>query len=131
MATAASCYGQTSLTIEGFSLDCGGCGGVDTYDRSPAWLATFIPQYFVGLLPGTAGLDPTMGFPVFVDPATGIAFPEPGARVRVTGHFNDPVALTCRMTPKPGSGAAALDPNSVITVCKESFVVTAVSLIVP
>jgi hypothetical protein len=131
VTTAAACFGQTALTIEGFSVDCGGCGGVELYDRSPAWLATFIPQYFVGVLPGVPGLDPSMGVPVFVDPATGISFPAPGTRVRVTGHFNDPAALTCTMTPTPGSGASALDPASVIRACKESFVVTAVSEVTP
>jgi hypothetical protein len=51
--------------------------------------------------------------------------------VRVTGHFNDPAALTCTMTPVPGSGASALDPNSVITSCKQAFVVSAVSEVTP
>jgi hypothetical protein len=131
VATAAACFGQASLTIEGFSVECGGCGGVDLYDRSPGWLAMMIPEFFVGVLPGVAGLDPTMGFAVFVNPATGISFPAPGPRVRVTGHFNDPAALTCTMTPQPGSGVSALDPNSVITTCKQSFVVTAVSEVTP
>jgi hypothetical protein len=131
VTTAASCYGDTSLTVEGYSLDCGGCGGVDEYDRTPSWLATFIPLYFVGPEAGAAGLDPTYGFPVFVDPASGISFPAPGMRLRVTGHFNDPIASTCTMTPKPGSGASALDPASVITTCRQSFVVTAVTIVTP
>jgi hypothetical protein len=129
--TAADCYGATQLTIQGYSVDCGGCGGVDTYDRSPSWLALSIPEHFVGVSAGVAGADTITSFPVFIDPATGIKFPAAGALVRVTGHFNDPIAKTCKVTPIPGSGASALDPASVITACRASFVVTAVSEVTP
>lgn len=129
--TAAACYGDTSLTIEGYSVPCTGCGGLDEYDRSPSWLALNVPQYSVGTTPGTPGQDVATSFPVFIDPATGIAFPPAGALVRVTGHFNDPIAKTCRVTPKPGSSVSALDPASVITACRASFVVTAVSQVTP
>jgi hypothetical protein len=130
-ANAASCFGQTELTIEGYTLGCGGCGGVDEYDRTPSWLATFIPLYFVGPNAGEAGIDPASGFPVFIDPASGLVFPPPDTLVRVTGHFNDPIALTCQVTPKPGSSAPPLDPNDVIATCQRSFVVTAVTVITP
>ncbi len=131
VATAAACYGQASLMVQGYSLGCGGCGGVDEYDRSPSWLATFIPLYFMGPTAGAPGVDSTQGFPVFVDPATGISFPAPGALVQATGHFNDPLSSTCQVTPKPGSSAPPLDPAKVVTSCQQSFVVTAVSVITP
>jgi hypothetical protein len=129
--TAAGCYGDTQLTIQGYSVDCGGCGGVDTYDRSPAWLAVAIPEFFLGGTLTATGGDAVTSFPVFINPSTGIKFPAAGSLVRVTGHFNDPIAKTCKVTPIPGSGASALDPASVITACRASFVVTAVSEVTP
>jgi hypothetical protein len=129
--TAADCYGDTQLTIQGYSVDCGGCGGVDTYDRSPAWLAVAIPEFFLGGTLTATGGDTVTSFPVFINPSTGIKFPAAGSLVRVTGHFNDPIAKTCKVTPIPGSGASALDPASVITACRASFVVTAVSQVTP
>jgi hypothetical protein len=131
MFMAASCFGQSDLTVDGYTLDCGGCGGVDEYDRTPSWLAMFIPAYFLGPNPGEPGIDPTAGFPFFVDPALGLTVPPPDTMVHVTGHFNDPIALTCQVVPKSGTSAPALDPNEVIASCQASFVVTAVSVVTP
>lgn len=130
-AQAASCFGQTELTVEGYTLDCGGCGGAEEYDRTPGWLAMMIPLYFMGPNPGEAGIDPSLGFPVFIDPALGLVFPLPDTLVQVTGHFNDPIAMTCQVVPKPGSSAPSLDPNDVIARCQQSFVVTAVTAVAP
>jgi hypothetical protein len=129
--TAAACYGGAALTIEGYSVDCGGCGGVDEYDRSPAWLALNVPRYALSGSVPTPGQEQITSFPMFMDPASGIVFPAAGSFVRVTGHFNDPAAATCKVTPKPGSSVSALDPASVITACRASFVVTAVSEVTP
>jgi hypothetical protein len=131
MFMAASCFGQADLSIDGYTLACGGCGGIDDYDRTPSWLAMFIPAYFLGPNPGEAGVDPTAGFPFFVDPGLGLTVPPPDTMVHVTGHFNDPIALTCQVVPKSGTSAPALDPNEVIASCQASFVVTAVSVVTP
>lgn len=129
--TAASCFDASDLAIDGYTLGCGGCGGADEYDRTPSWLAMFIPAYFMGPTPGEAGIDPTVGFPFFVDPALGLTVPPPDTLVHVTGHFNDPIALTCQVVPKPGTLAPPLDANEVIASCQASFVVTAVSVVTP
>jgi hypothetical protein len=131
MFMAASCFGQSDLAIDGYTLDCGGCGGVDEYDRTPSWLAMFIPAYFLGPNPGEPGIDPTVGFPFFVDPALGLTVPPPDTLVHATGHFNDPIALTCQVVPKSGTSAPALDPNEVIASCQQSFVVTVLSVVTP
>jgi hypothetical protein len=131
MLMAAFCFGQSYLAIDGYTLGCGGCGGIDEYDRTPSWLAMFNPAYFLGPKPGEAGIDPSAGFPFFVDPSLGVTVPPPDTLVHVTGHFNDPIATTCTVVPKPGTSAPALDPNEVIASCQQSFVVTAVSLVTP
>jgi hypothetical protein len=131
MFMAAFCFGQSDLAIDGYTLACGGCGGIDEYDRTPSWLAMFNPAYFVGPNPGEAGIDPSAGFPFFVDPSLGLTVPPPDTLVHLTGHFNDPIATTCKVVPKPGTSAPALDPNEVIASCQQSFVVSAVSLVTP
>jgi hypothetical protein len=128
---AASCFDESDLAIDGYTLGCGGCGGIDEYDRTPSWLAMFIPAYFLGPNPGEPGIDPTVGFPFFADPALGLTIPPPDTLVHVTGHFNDPIALTCQVVPKPGSSAPPLDANEVIASCQASFVVTALSVVTP
>jgi hypothetical protein len=128
---AASCFGQTELTIEGYTLGCGGCGGVDEYERTPDWLAMKIPAYFMGPKPGEPGVDATGAFPVFVDPTLGLVFPPPDTPVRVTGHFNDPRAMTCHVVPRLGTSAPPLDPDDVVAACQRSFVVTAATVLSP
>jgi hypothetical protein len=128
---AALCFDERDLAIDGYTLGCGGCGGIDEYDRTPSWLAMFIPAYFLGPNPGEPGIDPTVGFPFFADPALGLSIPPPDTLVHVTGHFNDPIALTCQVIPKPGSSAPPLDANEVIASCQASFVVTALSVVTP
>ena len=51
---------------------------------------------------------------------------EPFAQVRVTGHPDDPAALTCRET-QLGGGAETLAPVAgTIERCRRAFVVTQV-----
>jgi hypothetical protein len=58
---------------------------------------------------------------LFAPDATNLPL-EPDRWVAVTGHFNDPAALTCRAT---GSGPDAVPSNVVaIEQCREHFVVT-------
>jgi hypothetical protein len=128
-AKAASCFGQTALTVDGYTVGCGGCGGVELYDRTPNWLAMMIPLYFMGPTAGESGIGPTLGFPVFIDPALGLVFPPLDTPVRVTGHFNDAIARTCRVVPMAGLSAPPLNPNAVIARCQQSFVVSAVTVI--
>jgi hypothetical protein len=125
MAKAAACFGDTALIIKGYSLSCGECGdGVLAYNGSPSWLAGFA-EYYVGPKAGVAGIDPMNGFGVFVDPSRAIAFPAPDVLVSVTGHFNDPAAQTCVMTPN-SVDSPVLDPAAVISICAQRFVATGV-----
>jgi len=55
---------------------------------------------------------------------------EPFAQVRVTGHFDDPAAQTCRETNQPD--AQSLAPVAVmIERCRGTFVVTQVMPLQP
>ncbi|HEY8921362.1 MAG TPA: hypothetical protein VIN32_01915, partial [Candidatus Limnocylindria bacterium] len=89
----------------------------------PAWLACspFILQ--------AAGDTRKIGAPqlfVAVDPAASLSIPsEPFPQVKVTGHYDDPAAQTCRETqPIPGESARAAP--EFILACRQTFVVTGV-----
>jgi hypothetical protein len=52
--------------------------------------------------------------------------PEAGTDVRVTGHFDDAAAQTCRDTePEPGAETPA-PAAEIIDRCRNTFVITAV-----
>ena len=67
------------------------------------------------------------GAPTAVDPSASQSIPsEPYAQVRVTGHYDDPAAQTCRET-QLGGGAETLAPAAeMIEQCRSRFVVTEV-----
>lgn len=119
-----ACYGQESLTIEG---EFTGCGIADPSAIDPAWffqtactLNPFADE------PGTAGLQ--MRFEL--DP--GIPHDQPGAGIRVTGHFDDAAALTCRpveLGDDAGSSIEPMEPGETIVFCRSQFVVTEVTVL--
>jgi hypothetical protein len=47
-----------------------------------------------------------------------------GRSLRITGHFDDPAAQTCRETDAP-FGEATTPPQQVIAYCQRMFVLTA------
>jgi hypothetical protein len=49
-----------------------------------------------------------------------------GRSLRITGHFDDPAAQTCRETEAPFGGATT-PPQQVIGICQTEFVLTAFS----
>ena len=116
-----ACYGNAPLTFDATWLG----GGVADCPAAPepAWLACspFSLQPF--------GDTRKLGAPqlfVAVDPSVSFSPAEPFAQVRVTGHFDDPAALTCRET-QLGGGAETLAPVAdTIERCRRVFVVTQV-----
>jgi hypothetical protein len=66
---------------------------------------------------------------VAIDPSVSLSFSEPYAQVRITGHFDDPAAQTCRETALGGGSTTLAPAAETIERCRRTFVVTeAVSL---
>ncbi len=113
---ALSCWGGTDLTLEG-TLSC------DTSSQpggEPTWLWT-VPCRLVGpdygdLLAGGIGLH----FAPDLE-----AMPRDGARVRVTGHLDDPAAESCTLVPFPGTEPT--HPDLVKLWCRQALVVTEIT----
>jgi hypothetical protein len=74
---------------------------------------------------------PTGGFPAFmfaaIHPESGVALPDgpEGRLVRVTGHFDDPAATTCRIGGSAPPGFL-MSPEEMIRSCRNLFVLTEV-----
>lgn len=122
-ALAVVCLANTSATFRAWSLECSGCfGGVGS--GTPAWLAT----------PDTnqLALSPIERFdgwwaPVVLDPALKQDRAWKNTWLEVTGHFDDPAAKTCELTPTRDEEAYYAGRQSVIDACRQQFVVTSVT----
>jgi hypothetical protein len=117
LAERLQCFGHRRLTLTGFVSNYGDSEGDRNYGR-PRWLAS--PWCCSALLPiqGSA-LGRTVNLALHFDPGASfqsVLVTEPNARVRLTGHFDDRLARSCK--PPPGESAA-----SIVRRCREAFVV--------
>ena len=119
---AATCFGQTPLTVRAYSSDCGGCGGTGFPRHSPEWIANVYAPWYVStalIAPGAPGTR--LG--VWPLPSAHLTLPTEGTPVELTGHFNDPVSPECRII--PSFVGAELPPQSEAEAgCRQAFVVT-------
>lgn len=115
-----ACYGNAPLTFD--AVFGGGGGEVDCPTApEPAWLAC--SAYSLQPFGDTGKLAPELF--VAVPPSVRALLPKPFSNIRVTGHFDDPAAQTCRETNQPD--AQSLAPVAVIVEgCRRAFVITKV-----
>jgi len=64
-----------------------------------------------------------------IAPDSGLALPEGGSIVRVTGHFIDPASTTCSMSLPDGEQSKPADPRTAELYCREQFVVDSFEVI--
>jgi hypothetical protein len=114
-----ACYGSAPLTFDAVWR---GGGEVDCPTApEPAWLAC--SAYSLQAFGDTRKLAPELF--VAVPPSVRASLPKPFSNIRVTGHFDDPAAQTCRETNQPD--AQSLAPVAVIVEgCRRAFVITKV-----
>ena len=123
----ASCYGSSSLTLRGYSSDCGGCGGTGFPLHSPDWIANAFAPWYVSTAPTTsAGPGPRTG--VWLLPSAHLTPPKENTQVEITGHFNDPISPDCRITPSviPQEMPPAAEAEAE---CRQAFVVTSITVV--
>jgi hypothetical protein len=125
-AKAASCYGDGSLSLRGFSSDCGGCGGAFATSITPNWIGQVYGTWYVSPTVTTAG-GPGPRSPVYLLPSAHLTPPAEGTPVIVTGHFNDIASQDCHYVSV--ESYAELPPSSdAVATCRRSFVVTSITL---
>ena len=127
-----ACYGDAALTVDAYLT---GVGAIDgpCLDVEPAWLAcgswvaldvvrqtattpSIVLAYVSIYNPFFAAIDPT------AEPRD----PFIESNVRVTGHFDDPAARTCRYTAGSGLPNAEFTASDLISGCRQIFVITTV-----
>jgi hypothetical protein len=127
----AACYGDTPITVDAEVV---GVGAIDCAPIEPAWMGC---SEWVALQPiagqaGTTGfvLAATTGPPglpqmfAAMHPETALEASDIiGRLLRITGHYDDPAAQTCRQT-EPVFDEATMPPPD-ISYCRNLFVLTA------
>ena len=114
-----ACYGDAPLTFDATWLG-GGEADCPTAPE-PAWLAC---SSFSLRAPGDTRKVGPPELIVAIHPSASVSIPsKPYAQVRVTGHFDDPAAQTCRET-QLGDAATLAPAAEMIERCRRAFVVT-------
>ena len=127
-AKAAVCYGNQSLTLQGYSSGCGGCGGSPDARLTPDWMAAAYSYGAWYISPQNTATTPAgTRLAVNLLPSAHLTPPGEGVRVTVTGHFNDPASQDCRIVPLHLGSELPPTPDA-IAMCQRSFVVTSISL---
>jgi hypothetical protein len=121
-AARLACFGRSTVTFDAVVfkaiMDCGAGALVD-----PVWFC--FPGVFLDR--PNAPPDASQFMAAYWNPASGLkpaSFPF-GPTLRITGHFDDPAALTCHEVDVP-AGQATEPPADVVLACRETFIVTAV-----
>lgn len=132
----AACYGSAELTLEAHAALVGGvvdCPG----ELEPSWLGC--GGQMVELFPLDGSARPVdivlaarsrsgLSLWAVVHPDSGIDLRRGlDAPVRVTGHFDDPAAVTCRYTRWPDNDPPSVE--EVVTSCQSQFVITEFELL--
>jgi hypothetical protein len=126
VAGIISCHGDAPITFEGLSVPCDGCAGSADGDPQPAWLMNpYTNVLYMSPIATDSGWQTTLilGPSLKLDPAW------VDHRLRITGHFDDPAALTCHQDVTADTVEWWTGPQSVITGCRQSFVVTDVTVL--
>jgi len=122
--TRLACFGAASLSFTAIVSkaisDCGIGPRVQ-----PGWFC--LPGVFLDS-PSPPATTDAPALDVYWNPASGLkpASFIAGASVEITGHFDDPAALTCHVTDVP-AGQSPPTSDQVILACRETFIVSVVS----
>jgi hypothetical protein len=130
-AAAVVCHPGAAVTFRAFSTPCPFCAASPSGTYEQGWLA-FPRRNTLYLSPvretegswyANAVVSPSLA--PSVDPTWTNTW------VELTGHFDDPAALSCHWTPPPAELAwyAYSGSRQVVESCREQFVVTAVEIV--
>ena len=125
-AAVVSCHGDAPVTFEGLSVPCDGCAWTADGDPQPAWLMNpYTNVLYMTPIETDSGWQTTLilGPSLTLDPAW------VNHRLRITGHFDDPAALTCHQDVNADSVEWWTGQESIINGCRQSFVVTDVTVL--
>lgn len=119
------CFGASALTIVIFYPQVFGTGGCDgSLLPGDGWLRP-CDEEGLHVVPERRSVD---GMTIYLSPASGLnkINVQPDQWLRLTGHFDDPAALNCRVMDP--AGQIVVDPL-VIRQCRELFAVTELEVV--
>jgi hypothetical protein len=119
-----ACLGRTQMAFRAWVVPQDGRGG--TCSGRPAWLTCRLNVPADRVAAGV-GTRPTLGVipdPMAVMPASWGGGLPPGTWVLVTGHFDDPAAVTCA----DATFQAVDTPARLVRWCRSQFVATQVTM---
>jgi hypothetical protein len=121
------CYGSDELHFVAFRAQPEGLGGALPYVIEPSWLDADRTHQFNLMLTDTRDGDRyssrwlSIGAPPNLEDRFAALY---GQWVAVTGHFDDPVAVTCRVT--EGDPAEIPPADAIVDRCRDTFVLTSI-----
>jgi hypothetical protein len=122
-----ACFGDADIVVTGYLAPPEGIGGLAN-GITPAWLGEWsgLPVVLHGTsIPAdTCGNADVCRWMFLFAPHPGLLPLTPARWVSVTGHFDDPVAATCRATPGYEGPDGATSDAEAIATCRGHFVVT-------
>ncbi|MFN2483377.1 MAG: hypothetical protein ABR509_00370 [Candidatus Limnocylindria bacterium] len=118
------CFGRDDLDLRGWIPETS-TAGVDCFcTASPEWLADPFAYQVVESEEVAAWRGDPYGIKYRIDPSGAVTVPPSNEWVDLTGHFDDPAAVTCTLTPTAGTSGVGFDAVQVVVSCREQFVVT-------
>ena len=123
-----ACFGTRTVEIEGI-FECDGCENTVDGVYAPAWLA----GRSTAVLRAEAAARRSLELHL---PPDGPGWPPTGSSVRLRGHFDDSLAVTCGLsvqTPDfgdPESTISPIDLESVRVLCRQAFVVESYEVLI-
>jgi hypothetical protein len=125
-AAATVCFGDAPITFRAWSLNCDECYGTGPGVSQPAWLLSPTSnQLFLSAVESSTDWLTN----VVLSPALHTGPSWTGTWLDLTGHFNDPAATTCRYEPTIDDLAYWGGPQTIVDQCRQTFVVTDVTVV--
>ena len=124
------CLGGGDIGLRGWVAETPAIDADCGCSAHPEWLADPFAYLVIESQDVAAWRGDPYGLKYRINPASGVAAPPTGQWVELTGHFDDPAAVTCMLAPD-APGGAAYDPVQVVVSCREQFVVSGWEIVAP
>jgi hypothetical protein len=125
---AVACFGDSPMTLTAWSAPCQGCGGAgEPGNGEPAWLLQ--PANKLYLLPAQMSMDGGWSKEAILHGDLAWRPEWTGTWLRLTGHFDDPAAQTCRWHPRPDEEPYYWGPEADVSRCRAMFVITELEVV--
>jgi hypothetical protein len=126
-AAVIACQGATPFTFRAFSVECSNCWGHSAGNPQPAWLFNPTINNLLFLAPSRE--HPDWMATVVLGPSLEKDSSWTGSWIEITGHYDDPAALTCRQDVTADSVQWWTGLSSLVEQCRETFVVSKVQVV--